>query len=104
MEDTLVNPHLATKPAEVFDLVRQLWCEDLELRQEVADLRHENSELQHENSELRQQIEYERLNTLGPCVGLNTLRLKLNTFVVRTESSKINSSVERMKNRRPGIA
>jgi transposase len=51
MEDTLVNPHPATTPADLFELVRQLRCEVLELRQEVSELRRENSEL-------RQQVGY----------------------------------------------
>ena len=51
MEDTLVNAHPATVPADLFELVRQLRCEVLELRQEVAELRRENSEL-------RQQVGY----------------------------------------------
>ena len=51
MEDTLVIPLLATEPADLSELVRQLRREVLELRQEVADLRRENAEL-------RQQVGY----------------------------------------------
>jgi transposase len=51
MEDTLIDPHPATAPADLFELVRQLRCEVLQLRQEVAELRRENSEL-------RQQVGY----------------------------------------------
>jgi transposase len=51
MEDTLVNAHPASAPADLSELVRQLRCEVLELRQEVAELRRENSEL-------RQQVGY----------------------------------------------
>ena len=51
MEDTLVNPLSATEPTDLSELVRQLCCEVLELRQEVADLRRENHEL-------RQQVGY----------------------------------------------
>ena len=51
MEDTLVNPLLALKPADLAELVRQLRRKVLELRQEVAKLRRENAEL-------RQQVGY----------------------------------------------
>jgi len=39
MEDTLVNPLLATEPADLSGVVRQLCREVLELRQEVVELR-----------------------------------------------------------------
>jgi transposase len=51
MEDTLVGIDLATEPADLALLVRQLRREVIELRQEVADLRRENLEL-------RQQVGY----------------------------------------------
>ena len=41
---------------------------------------------------------------LGPYIGPSTSKPKLKIFAVRIESSKINSSVARAKNRRPGIA
>jgi transposase len=51
MEDTLVDIDLATEPADLALLVRELRREVIELRQEVADLRRENLEL-------RQQVGY----------------------------------------------
>ena len=52
MEDAaLIDPHPAIAPTDLFELVRQLRCEVLQLRQEVAELRCENSEL-------RQQVGY----------------------------------------------
>jgi transposase len=51
MEDMLLDPLSAVEPADLTQLVRQLYREVLELRQEVADLRRENLEL-------RQQVGY----------------------------------------------
>jgi transposase len=51
MEDTLVDPLLATEPTDSSELVRQL-C------REVVDLRREVEELRRENLELRQQVGY----------------------------------------------
>src|SRR6516225_3289230 len=51
MEDALLSPQLATVPAALSELIRQLRCEVAELRQEVAHLRRENLEL-------RQQVGY----------------------------------------------
>ena len=51
MDGTLVDPLLATEPADLAELVRQLRADVLELRQEVDHLRRENSEL-------RQQVGY----------------------------------------------
>ena len=45
MEDALLSPQLATVPAALSELIRQLRCEVAELRQEVAHLRRENLEL-----------------------------------------------------------
>jgi transposase len=45
MEGTLVDPSLATEPAELSGLVRRLCREVGDLRQEVNDLRRENAEL-----------------------------------------------------------
>ncbi|HEY2841310.1 MAG TPA: IS66 family transposase [Pirellulales bacterium] len=51
MEGTLVVASLASEPAELSELIRQIRCEVLELRHEVHDLRRENAEL-------RQQVGY----------------------------------------------
>jgi transposase len=51
MDGALVESLPATEPADVYELVRLLCREVVELRQEVADLRRENSEL-------RQQVGY----------------------------------------------
>jgi transposase len=51
MDATLVDPLPAIEPADLSELVRQLRCEVLELRQDVGQLRRENAEL-------RQQVGY----------------------------------------------
>ena len=45
-----------------------------------------------------------KLSRRGRCIGPDILKRKLKISAVRTESSKINASVARAKNRRPGIA
>jgi transposase len=51
MDATLVDPLPAIEPADLSELVRQLRCEVLQLRQDVGQLRRENAEL-------RQQVGY----------------------------------------------
>ena len=51
MDSALIESLPATEPADVYELVRQL-C------REVLDLRREVSELRRENAELRQQAGY----------------------------------------------
>ena len=98
MEGTLVDVISAAEPTELSELVRQLCREVLELRQEVADLRRENLEL-------RQQVGYWKAQHARAVHRVqSTSKPRLRIFAVRTESSKINSSVARAKNRRPGIA
>src|SRR4051794_37924059 len=45
MNGTLVDPFPASEPAGLSELVRQLGCEVLQLRQDVNELRRENAEL-----------------------------------------------------------
>src|SRR6476646_1154161 len=77
MEDTLVIPLLATEPADLSELVRQLRREVLELRQEVGDLRRENAEL-------RQQVGYWK--AMHARAALRAHRLEVEAEQLRGEN------------------
>ena len=98
MEDTLVDPLQAVDTADLAELVRQLRHGP---KSSSFARNWPNCSTRMPNCGNRWDIG--RPCTLGRCIGPSNSKPRSNSFAGRTASSKINSSVERVKNLRPRI-